>query len=127
MPTSRNDWASRLGAQGKHPLVAQLAARNAALSEELADTASRLDELAAQVEQADKLGRQIEEELQLAKETFEIGGLSEELGHMLYQQRQSPPEPRAFRRIAQEREETAAERRRRASSLPPWRWSVRSY
>jgi len=100
---------TRRKAEGEHPLVVDLAERNAALSEAVALTASHLDELAAQAERADKRGRQIEEDFQLAKETFEIGGLSEDLGQMLYQQRLSLPDPRFISRVIGEREKKAAE------------------
>jgi potassium efflux system protein len=101
--------ATRREAQGKPPSVVNLAERNADLSEELAQMASRLDGLAGQAKRADKLAGQIEKDFASAQDTIEIGGLSQELGFMLRQQRQSLPDVGEYRRAAREREETAAE------------------
>ena len=100
---------TRREAEGKHPLVVQLAEQNAALSEEQAQIASRLDALGEQTESADKLARQIESDFKSARDTMEIGGLNEELGLMLRKQRQSLPDLRDYRRAARAREEEAAE------------------
>ena len=99
----------RREAEGKHPLVMRLAEQNADLSDEIADMASRLGKLTEQVEQADQLARQIHEDFRGAKDTIEIGGLSQDLGQMLLQQRQSLPDLRSFRRQARDRENKAAE------------------
>gem|GEM_PF-1225577 len=99
----------RREAEGKHPLVMRLADQNAALSDEIADMASRLGKLTGQVEQADQLARQIDEDFKGANDIIEIGGLSQELGQMLLQQRQSLPDLRSFRRQAVDREKKAAE------------------
>jgi potassium efflux system protein len=101
--------ATRREAQGKHPLVLGLAERNAALSEELAQAAARLNALAEQAEQTDKLARRIETQFKSARDTIAIGGLSQELGRMLQQQRRSLPDLVDHRRAAREREDKAAE------------------
>lgn len=99
----------RRAAEGKHPLVLRLAEQNAALSSEIADMVSKLGKLTEQVEQADQLARHIDEDFRGAKDTIEIGGLSQEVGQMLLQQRQSVPDLRLFRREARDREHRAAE------------------
>ena len=99
---------TRQAAEGKHPLVIRLAEQNAVVSEEMASTASRLDELAEQTQLANKLAGQVEEDFTSAKETIAIGGLSQELGQMLLQQRQSLPDLSTFRRQAEVREDKAA-------------------
>ena len=101
--------ATRREAQGKHPLVLGLAERNAALSEELAQAAARLNALAEQAEQTDKLARRIETQFKSARDTVAIGGLSQELGRMLQQQRRSLPDLADYRRAVREREDKAAE------------------
>ena len=101
--------ATRLEAEGGHTLVVRLAERNAALTQDIADTASELVELAERTEAADSLARQLEVDFKIAQDTVAIGvhGLSEELGHMLQQQRQSLPDLRAFRQQARARDERA--------------------
>ena len=95
-------------AEDKNPLVADLAKRNADLSSRIAAMSSRLDERARQTKEADKLADQIRNDYQSARETIAIGGLSQELGHMLLQQRQSLPDLRSLRRKSEEREREAA-------------------
>lgn len=95
--------------EGKHPLVIHLAERNSTLSETIAATVSRLGELASRTEAALERASLIEADFDSARETIEIGGLSQELGHMLLQQRYSLPDLSAFRRQAEKREDTAAQ------------------
>ena len=101
--------ATRREAEGGHPLVVQLAEQNAALAQDIAATASELDELAEQTQAADRLARRLEEDFKIAQDTVAIGvqGLSEEMGHMLQQRRQSLPDARAFQRQARERSDQA--------------------
>ena len=99
----------RREAEGKHALVVHLAEQNAVLSDEIADITSGLSKLTQQVEEADQIARQIDEDFRGAKDTIEIGGLSQELGQMLFQQRQSLPDLSSFRRLAVNRKNKAAE------------------
>ncbi|MCG6860233.1 MAG: mechanosensitive ion channel [Chromatiaceae bacterium] len=101
--------ATRRGAVGKHPLVEHLAGQNALLSEELAQMASELDALTEQTEQAEKISRRIEAHFKRAEATIAIGGLTQELGHMLRVQRQSLPDLRAYRRAVMQRRAKTAE------------------
>ena len=94
---------------GKHPLVVQLAGKNADLSNQIASMVSRLDELTQQTEQVNKRARQIEEDYKRAREIVEIGGLSKGMGHMLLQQHYALPDPNSLRRQAEERKDAAAE------------------
>ncbi len=98
----------REGAEGKHPMIVRLAEQSAALSEEIAGTMSVLGGLTERAQQADQRARQIEADFKSTKETIDIGGLSQELGQMLLQQRFLLPDLRTFRREADERENTAA-------------------
>ena len=98
----------RRDAEGKHPLVMDLAGRNTKLSEELADSAAELALLAGEEERVERLAGQIESEFDGARETVAIGGLSQDLGHLLMQQRRSLPDHRSFRRHAKERKEARA-------------------
>jgi potassium efflux system protein len=70
---------------------------------------SKLSELNDKVAQANTQAQRLEEDFKSARETVEIGGLSQELGHMLLVQRQSLPDASAFRRQANEREKSAAQ------------------
>jgi potassium efflux system protein len=101
--------ATRREAEGKHPLVVQLAEQNAELTEEVAERASELADLAVQTENADRLARQLDADFKSANESISIGiyGLNEDLGYVMQQQRESLPDLRSFRRQARERDEKA--------------------
>jgi potassium efflux system protein len=86
----------------------RLAEQNAALSEETAGTVAVLGELTGQAEQAGKQARRVETDFKSAQETIDIGGLSQELGQMLLQQRFLLPDLGSFRREAKERKAIAA-------------------
>ncbi len=94
---------------GKHPLVVQLAGKNAALSNEIASMVSRLGQLTQQTEEADQRARRIEDDQKRAREIIEIGGLSKGMGHMLLQRYYALPDPNTLRRQAAIRKDTAAE------------------
>ena len=94
--------ATRRGAEGKYPLVRDLAERNASLTEVLSDMTAQLTILAAEQERIETLASQIEGDFDGARETIAVGGLSEDLGHMLLQQRQGLPDRRSFDRMAGE-------------------------
>jgi len=107
----REAEAARLDAEGAHPPVARLAEQNAALSEEIAETLAQLDELEAQTDETQRLARQLEDDFDTAEEIIAIGGsrLSQELGNLLLQQRQSLPDLRSFEHQAREREARAGQ------------------
>ncbi len=99
---------TRRAAQGEHPLVIRIAEENARVSEEIAASASRLDELGTQAERMVDVARQLEEDFKSAKETIAIGGLSQDLGHMLFQQGKALPDQNTLRRETVERDDEAA-------------------
>jgi potassium efflux system protein len=109
--TKASAEARRLEAEGRHPLVVQLAERNASLSSEIADIVAQLDAVRQQTEETERLQAQLEGDFQSAREVIALGGanLSGELGNLLQQQRQSLPALRAFERAARQREEKASE------------------
>jgi len=100
---------TRRQAEGEHPLIVSAAERNAILSDGLAAMAATLEQLTEDQALAEQFGRQIEEDYKSARETIEIAGLSQALGQVLQEQRQSLPEINTFRREAKERETQIAE------------------
>jgi potassium efflux system protein len=100
--------AIRKSAEGKDPIIVRLAEQNAALSEEIVGTMSMLGGLTERAEKAAKWARRIKADFKSAKETIEIGGLNQELGQLLLQQRHLLPGLRTFRQEAEEREAIAA-------------------
>ena len=109
--TQEETEAKRLDAEGKHPLVLQLAEQNAVLSRKIAEEVSQLDALANQAEETRRLARQLEGDFESTQEVLAIGGasVSEQLGNLLRQQRQALPDHQSFERKAREREEKASE------------------
>lgn len=93
------------GPEGAAPVVQEVAARNAALSEKLAA-------LVAQIENAGRREQQIEQQLRLlrtrlnrAQQQLEIAGLDAALGEILRQERRDLPSPERFARSVRERQE----------------------
>jgi potassium efflux system protein len=83
---------------GKHPLVQELAEKNAELTSELASIADSLREISASDEDIDKEAAQIEGYFRTAQERLAIAGLSEILGEVLREQRQTLPNIRELRK-----------------------------
>lgn len=96
--------AARRDAEGKHPLVMELAERNALLTRQLADMAAQIADLTRIQERTESLEREIQGDFDEAQETMAIGGLNQDLGHFLLRQRQSLPDLRSLRRQISELE-----------------------
>lgn len=96
--------AARREAEGKHPLVQQLAERNASLSEALNALATELDGINEQEVQATQEAGRIEKSFNNAQQRIEIAGLSQVLGQVLLEERRSLPSTRAFYQQAKARE-----------------------
>ncbi len=86
-------------AAGKPAIVQALAERNAELTRELATTAASLRNVSASDDAIDKEADRIEDYFRTARERLEIAGLSEVLGEVLREQRQTLPD---YSRAAQE-------------------------
>lgn len=96
-------------AAGKHPLVQKLAEQNAALTEELAASAAALDKLTRETAAAEDRSMHVAEEFRSARQRLEISGVTQALGQVLLDRRQSLPDARVYRRAAQAREVAIAE------------------
>ncbi len=94
---------------GKHPLIQQLAAQNAALSEELSSLVTDLERVTAAADVADKETKRIEEHFRNARQKLEIAGLSQVLGQVLQEQRRKLPDIRRYRKLAKTSETLIAE------------------
>jgi potassium-dependent mechanosensitive channel len=79
---------------GKHVVVQKLAERNAKLTRELEALAISLREVSSSDESVDKEADRIKEYFRAARERLEIAGLSEVLGGVLREQRQTLPNKR---------------------------------
>ncbi len=84
--------------EGEDPLLLRLAESNSELAGELAARAGRLEELERQQERIERLADWISVEHQEAAETLENGGLSQGLGPLLLEQRDSLPDLQTHRR-----------------------------
>jgi len=94
---------------GKHPLVQQLAAQNADLTDELSEVSARLEKISAGDKSAIRDAKRIEDELQSTKQKLDIAGLSQALGRVLLEQRRLLPDIRAIRKQAKARERLIAD------------------
>jgi potassium efflux system protein len=85
-------------AAGKHSIIQTLAESNAELTRELASIATSLKKVSASDDAIDKESDRIEEYFRTARERLEIAGLSEVLGEVLREQRQTLPDLRKLRK-----------------------------
>ena len=93
---------------GKHPLVQELAEKNSELSSELANIAASHRKGSASDESIDKEAVRIEDYFRAAQARLAIAGLSEILGEVLREQRQTLPNMRKLRkRISDVEDENA--------------------
>jgi potassium efflux system protein len=96
-------------AKGKHPLLGVLAEQNAVLSEELSTLAASLEKVSAENDAATGEAKRVAEEFRSSQQKLELAGLSQALGQVLLEQRQSLPDGRQFRRKARVREKDIAD------------------
>ncbi len=101
--------AAKREAAGKHPLVQQLADRNASLSETLNPLAAKLEGLSALDTKAVKQAAEIEQGLADAQRKIQIAGINQALGQILMDESRSLPDTSVLRRRAAEREREIAE------------------
>lgn len=97
-------------AVGKHPRVRNLAEQNAALTAEISTLALELKNSSSSDEAITAEAKRIEEVFRSAREKLEVAGLTQVLGEVLYQQRQTLPDQRklqgTIRRLENENAQT---------------------
>jgi potassium efflux system protein len=99
----------KLEAQGKHPLVRELAQRNADLSQEISALALAFEQVAAEDDKADKQARQVSDQFRSTRQKLEVAGMNQVLGQILLEQRRRLPVLAGFQKQADAREEAIAE------------------
>ncbi len=87
-------------AAGKHPLIQELARRNAELSDELTTLTEELNRFAGQQEQIEEQTRRITEDFRSARQRMEVAGLTQALGQVLIDQRNQLPNLRHHEKAA---------------------------
>ncbi|HAJ91879.1 MAG TPA: mechanosensitive ion channel protein MscS [Gammaproteobacteria bacterium] len=85
-------------AVGKHAIVQELAEENAELTRELGTIAASLRMVSASDDSIEKEAGRIEDYFRTARERLAIAGLSEVLGEVLREQRQTLPDTRKLRK-----------------------------
>ena len=100
--------AARREAVGKHPLLGDLAARNAPLTGELSELTAALDGIHTRQAQVFAETERIADALRNTLRRLEIAGLTQALGQILIDRRQKLPDQRPYRREAKEREQIIA-------------------
>lgn len=87
--------------EGKHPLLQELASRNAELGNEIARLASVLDAVSAEDDEARQQARKVGDDFRRTRQRLDIAGLSEALGEVMLRHRRLLPDERVFRRQEQ--------------------------
>ncbi len=89
---------------GKHPLIQDLAKKNAALTKRLSEMSADLEKAASRDQLAVDTAKRIENELHSTQQKLEVAGLNQVLGRVLLEQRRLLPDIRSIRHEAKERE-----------------------
>jgi potassium efflux system protein len=100
--------AAERAAASKHPLVADLAARNTRLTEEIDALADAIEGIGIEETRAGEEASKIEDSYSTTRQKIEVAGLSHVLGQVLHEQRRSLPDERQFARQTHDREERIA-------------------
>ena len=100
--------AAEEAAASKHPLVAELAARNTRLSEEIDQLADAIEGIEEQEAVAGAEAKRVEEIFNTTRQKIEVAGLSHVLGQVLLEQRRFLPDSKQFAREARDREDRIA-------------------
>jgi potassium efflux system protein len=87
-------------AAGKHPLIQELAAENAALSQTLKTMTADLREATSGDDDVLKEAKAIESNFRVAREKLQIAGMSDVLGEVLRKQRTRLPDLRKLKKLA---------------------------
>lgn len=95
-------------AVGKHPLIRELAEKNAALSSELEQISGNLELITKKTEEVTAIGRKVDDDYRLTREKVEIAGLSHVLGQVLLDYRRNLPDVKSYRKRSKMRRDLAA-------------------
>ncbi len=104
----REAEAAKAEMAGKHPLIQQLAEKNAALSERLAKVSAELERVSASDQAATSTAKRIEDEFSGTKQKLEVAGLSQILGRVLLEQRRLLPDLQSIKKQTRVREDLIA-------------------
>ena len=96
-------------AEGKHPLIEQLASSNAELSNRISEMTGNLAQLETERNRITAESVRIDADYNRAKQKLEVAGLSQILGQVLQEQRRNLPDIRSYQRKAGEIEQQIAE------------------
>ncbi|MGR8921654.1 MAG: mechanosensitive ion channel domain-containing protein, partial [Gammaproteobacteria bacterium] len=101
--------AVRLELEGKHPLIRELAERNAELGEQLNSLTAALDDVAAEDVAIRRRATRVDDDYRAARKKLAVAGLSTALGRVLLEQRRALPAVPAMRAQIHRREELIAD------------------
>lgn len=96
---------TRSESRGKHPLVQDMAQKNALLSEDLGSLAKSLEQASVEDDATNRQAEQIGNEFRSTRQKVELAGLGQALGQVLYEQQRALPNLRMFHKQTREREQ----------------------
>jgi potassium efflux system protein len=100
--------AARREAEDKHPLVRELVARNAALTEEIAGLTAKTEEIVREESATTDQAKRIAADFRSVRQKLEVAGLSQSLGMVLFHQRRALPDREVLRKRASGHEDAIA-------------------
>lgn len=100
--------AAQLATVGKHPILRDLAAGNAALTDELPQIAVDIERITRELSGVVDKAKDIEQRSALSRERLDIGGVSRVVGRLLIAESRSLPQVSQYRSDVRERHDTLA-------------------
>ncbi len=94
--------SARAYAEGKHPLVEQLATSNAELSTQISDLTDKLKNVEQEINRISAEAKRISDDSNKTRQKLKVAGLSQILGQILQEQRRLLPDTRIYKSKASE-------------------------
>jgi potassium efflux system protein len=100
---------AELAAEGKHPVVRDLAQGNAELTRELPKVAASIERVTEQLAETEEQARAIEQGLARSRQRLEVGGINQVIGRLFVEERGNLPRLSQYRSEVRQRQAALAE------------------
>ena len=100
---------AELAAADKHPVVRELAERNAELTRALPAVAADIERVTNELSNIEEQAREIEQNLARSRQRLEVGGVTQAIGRLFVEERRNLPQVSQYRAEVRARRQTLAD------------------
>ncbi len=101
--------AAQLAAEGKHPLLLQVAEKNAAISEELLRLSKKIDGASQAAIETEAQAKELEDSYRIVRQKLDVAGMNKALGRILQEQRTALPNRHTIQSQLEQKEQLIAD------------------